>query len=116
MPVTYIDNFDSVRATVKSKLGRDVVYATAEAIKKSAIDKVPVSDESSPGYVHLYQTIRVVGINQYAAEVVAGDPRQGVLHAPYVEYGTYKMAARPYLTPAAVEGERFMANSLRNIT
>ncbi len=68
--------------------------------KKVAVERCPVSaDGPSHGSKHLWETIRITGVNQYADDLVAGDEERE--HGPYVEFGTHKMPARPFMGPAA---------------
>ncbi len=115
MPITTeIDNFDRVQTRLTGAL-KEVVYETADETAKIAISLCPVSDIDEPGYTHLFQTIRVRGVNQYAADVVAGDVSRDVEYAPYVEFGTYKMSAQPYMRPAANAARLIMREKLARL-
>lgn len=117
MPIeVVIDDWSRVSARIKANFRQDVIYGTAEFMRDRAIRYCPVSDISEPGYTHLYETIRVVGVNQYAADVVAGDTRLDVDYAPYPEFGTYKMAARPYMRPAATDAARELDRRIGRLT
>lgn len=47
-----------------------------------------------------------------ASSVAGGSDRE---YASYVEYGTYKMAPRPYMRPALSEGRQGLLEGLRNL-
>lgn len=85
----------------------------AAEVAKTARELCPRSNNNSPGHVHLQDTIRVIEDKETGAiEVVAGDAENlDVVPAPVVEYGTHRMPARPFMTPATMmvelkEGER----------
>ena len=87
-----------IRVTGATQKARREVLAEAREI---AIAHCPVSDGQRHGDVHLYETIRIEGVNQYADDLVAGDASLNVLHAPPVEYGTYKMPGYHFMSAAA---------------
>lgn len=74
------------------------IESVSRTAPKAVADKVAVSARAlapvDTGY--LRSSIRSVSVERAkSAEVVVDAP-----YAAYVEYGTYKMAAQPYLTPA----------------
>lgn len=79
---------------------RRAVKASADRVAERARQMAPVDTGA------LRSSIQAVSTTAgKSAEV-----RVGVEYAAYVEYGTYKMAAQPYLSPAvAQEQERFFA-------
>lgn len=78
------------------------VDETADVLVQFEITLCPVIDEDGPGHTHLYETIRKEGeAGSGRRDVIAGDPARGVEHAPHVNYGTERMAARPFVEPAA---------------
>lgn len=74
------------------------IEAVSRAAPKRVADRI-VSDARSRAPVqtgYLRSSISSVSVESgKSANVVVGAP-----YAAYVEYGTYKMAARPFLTPA----------------
>lgn len=115
MPVNIeIDDFDRVSARLKGAL-QQVIYETAEDMAKLAIGFCPVSAIDEPGYTHLFETIRVRGVNQYAADVLAGDNTRDVEYAAYVEFGTHKMSAQPYMRPAAAAARIIMQERIARL-
>ncbi len=71
-------------------IGAGAVHAAAEQCAGIARGLVPVDTGALKG------SIGVVSGGRYASSVVASAP-----HAAMVEYGTSKMAAQPYMLPAA---------------
>lgn len=69
--------------------------AYAEAVKELASQLAPLGDTDEPGYVHLRDSGEVEPIQSGAYKVVFHSD-----HAAFVEFGTARMAAQPYLTPA----------------
>jgi hypothetical protein len=92
--------YDLVSARITGGTRRARLEALEEG-RQAAVRACPVSEGEPHGDVHLYETIRVVGVNQYADDLVAGDPSKGVSHAAPVEYGTYKMRGYHYMAAAA---------------
>lgn len=78
----------------------------AEAVKDRAQEIVPVDTGALKASIHVEEA----GRGSY--QVVASTH-----YAAFVEYGTHKMAAQPYLTPASrqVRGLPFFANALREL-
>jgi HK97 gp10 family phage protein len=75
------------------KVAAGVIRATVGEIEADARQRVPVDTGA------LRDSIQGRVINQQAGEVVAGGG--AVDYAGYVEEGTVKMPARPYMHPAA---------------
>ncbi len=70
--------------------------AYAEAVEELASQLAPLGDTDTPGYVHLRDSGAVEpGDREGTYKVVFHSD-----HAVFVEFGTHKMAAQPYLTPA----------------
>lgn len=77
------------------------VEATSKGAPKRVADRIAATARSyapvATGALRASIEARSIAAGK-TAEVVAG-----VEYAAYVEYGTYKMAAQPYLTPAFEE-------------
>lgn len=80
-------------ATKAPRVAADVIRATVADIEADARQRVPVDTGA------LRDSIKGRVINQQSGEVTAGGG--DVDYAGYVEYGTVKMAAQPYMHPAA---------------
>lgn len=82
-------------------VGAEAVSASAGRCAALAREFVPVDTGA------LQASIHTVSGGKYAASVVASAP-----YAAMVEYGTSKMAAQPYMLPAAhTAAETFFANA-----
>lgn len=81
-----------------------VIQDTGKAIVRDAKAVVPVDTGK------LKRSIRVVSTSKLRVTVEAQ-----ANHASYVEYGTYKMAARPYMTPAVIRNKAVMDKKLKQI-
>lgn len=95
MPVEYriVENKIPALMVRVEAVARAAVKEVADKIATSAQEYVPVDTSA------LHDTIRSVSTGAgKEAEVTAGDDT--VDYAAYVEFGTYKMAAQPYLSPA----------------
>lgn len=89
---------DRILAGLDKALDR-AADTSADQLVQLEIARCPVGPDH--GQVHLYETIRKAGEQGSGSrQVIAGDASQGVLHAPHVNYGTRKMAARPFVEPA----------------
>ncbi len=89
-----INRFSSI-AEQLPRVAKTEQRQAAEDIRDIAQQIAPVSSETGEGYVHLRDTIAVQEDGE-ALAVVTDKP-----YAGFVEYGTYKMGAQPYLGPAA---------------
>ena len=85
------NHFSQIGDKLAQELSR-LVLKTAFDLEARAKTKAPVDTGA------LKNSIGVVEVSGYEADVVVT-----VDYAAYVEYGTYKMAAQPYLTPAIEE-------------
>lgn len=103
---------DAILAGLDKALDR-AADQTADQIVQLEIARCPVGPDH--GQTHLYETIRKAGEpGSGARQVIAGDASQGVLHAPHVNYGTRRMAARPFVEPA-VERADLAGNVAREL-
>lgn len=92
------NDFAKIAATLTPELAV-VVTTTALEVEAAAKGRVPVKTGNLRRSIHMEPVDRTHAL-------VGTD----VEYAPYVEYGTRKMAARPYLTPAVeLSRARFVA-------
>ena len=77
--------------------GREAAYAARDAM----YEYVPVQSGA------LKNSINIERISPGEYEISAGDDQ--VDYAAAVEFGTYKMSARPYFTPGLEAGRKIMA-------
>ncbi len=89
------DNFGKAKSKVRGAL-RQAEQQAAEVGRDMAISICPVG-EGQYG-THLFQTIRVEP-QPSSHDVVAGDPGRNVRHTGWVEFGTERMAAQPFMSP-----------------
>jgi len=82
------------------------VYKGAIEVQNIARVLVPVRTGS------LRRSIQAYTLEQIR-ETLKVDVRANMPYAAYVEYGTRKMTARPYMRPAAEEGFAKMVESIR---
>lgn len=82
------NNFAKIAAELAPKVTKAVV-ATALQVESQAKETVPVLTGN------LRRSLSVQPLDPF--HVLVGTD---VEYAPYVEYGTHRMAAQPYLTPA----------------
>lgn len=79
------------------------VEAHARAGVKRVADRIAATARSLVAYDTgaLHDTIHSTSVAiGHEAQVIAGDEEEGVDYAGYQEYGTYKMAAHPFMGPA----------------
>lgn len=99
MPVT-ASRYDAIFRAIE-KAHKKRALEQAEETAEMARILCPVSDDNSPGHVHLRDTIRVETDSRTGfAEVIAGDESRGVNHAVVVELGGVFTPPRPYMNPA----------------
>jgi len=73
-----------------------LIDSGAKLIEDTAITLVPVRTSL------LKSTIRTLTTDKPMERIArAGDPAQGCDYAPFVEYGTYRARAQPFMRPAA---------------
>lgn len=89
------DNTQKVKRIVAAAVKEAEVDA-AEIGKVNAVSLCPIG-EGQYG-THLFQTIEVVPDGAHTA-LKAGDPSRNVRHTGWVEFGTWRMAAQPYMSP-----------------
>lgn len=101
--VTLTNNMQEILKALGTQKGQAMIAVgmTAESNAKQEITKaVYDTPESKSGYI---RTGRLRNSISWAVDENTGDVYIGsnVEYAPYVELGTSKMAARPFLKPAA---------------
>lgn len=76
--------------------------AGGEVIANSMKQKVNRSSKYGAGYVHMQDDIRVSGVRRSDGKkfVLVGPGKKTGWRAHFLEYGTKKMAARPFAYPA----------------
>ncbi len=100
--------FDSYRKRLSAQLTRAVANA-AERAAKDAKSLAPYGDGSSGGHLRDSIFARTHAENGlFCGDVCADNP-----HALYVEIGTSRMAAQPYLRPALRGGRTSFLYDLR---
>lgn len=113
--VISLDSFGEVGAKAKA-LGEAANVASSNALYKGALIIVPAAQAKAPrslkhrggrkrSPLHLADTIvaQKVSGNGMAGVTVAGGANGPTYYWKYLEYGTVKMAARPFFRPAALE-------------
>lgn len=90
---TYTSRIPALLARVDAGV-EAAVERSAQRVKAGAMARVPVGAPM----LHLRNTIRVRG-EGHSREVVAGSRK--AFYGHFVEWGTVKVRARPFMTPAA---------------
>lgn len=86
-----------------------IADAVTESIKATSLKVSNVAKQIVPVDTgRLKSSIQISNLTKVSAEVGTN-----VEYAPYVEFGTNKQRAQPYLRPAAMEGERFMEQDIK---
>lgn len=91
------DRIERLVEEMRSRISRVLAEAGQEAYS-AAIEKVPVRTG------RLRSSIRLEKVSDLAYVVVAGHPvkeKGRPYYAPFVEFGTRRMAPRPFMRPAA---------------
>lgn len=79
--------------------------AVSDVVKKTAFDILDDAQEEAPIVTGYLASSITATIDEFRAEV-----QPAAEYAAFVEFGTYKMRAQPYLIPAANKNEpRFVA-------
>ena len=90
-----MSDLDALIADLAAAAGR-TRQAASTALRKTGLDIVRGAQQCAP--VDTGALRASIGMDTLDALAVAVGPT--VHYAPYLEYGTYKMAARPYMGPA----------------
>lgn len=106
MDRSQVDAFGAALAAA----GARVVPAAGKAVQSTAGAVRATAQAAAPVRLgELRDSIRVLGAG-LSAVVEATAP-----HAPYVEYGTSRMAPQPFMAPAADTGEAALASALEAV-
>jgi HK97 gp10 family phage protein len=100
---TLVSRIGTIRAQARVRAG-NVVAKTAHDIETHAKDNVPVDTGAAKNSIH------VEDAGELRRRVVVG-----VDYGEPLEYGTYKMAARPFMTPAAVANAGPFEHAMKQI-
>jgi HK97 gp10 family phage protein len=75
-----------------------------------------VHQASAPGQPPASDTGRLVNsiVTSYDIEQLSGTVQAGTEYAPYLEYGTAKMAPRPFMRPALMSSARGILEEIAN--
>ena len=107
-----IEGGDEMVRAIRNRFNHDKVARVVKRNTSQAQQKakriVPVAKKNG-GTLKRSITIRVDTIG------LAGYITAGADYAPYVEYGTRKMDAQPFMQPAAREQAPIFMNDLRNL-
>jgi HK97 gp10 family phage protein len=87
-----IDRIKNASRTIQEQVRQDIFKAASD-IEQEAINKVPVKTSKLQGSI-----TKTISPNGFTATVSAGNDL--VDYAAYVEFGTSKQSAQPYLYPA----------------
>lgn len=103
MKVTITDNSEEVKDAMHAQLSTalEAIGMQAEANAKIEVTRaVYDTPESVSGY---RRTGALRNSISHASDDSAAYVGSNIEYAPYVEFGTYKMAARPFIQPAVEE-------------
>ena len=92
-------------------LGISIKGAGAEAVRNTAIEVNRLAKLFCPVDTgRLRSSIQIVEFNPQAPSAVVGTD---VEYAEYVEFGTSRQSAQPYMRPAALEGEKILEDEAK---
>ena len=116
--ITIIDNSPEVKSAFEQAVARglEAIGLQAEGNAKEEVTKaVYNSPPAKSGYIRTGALRNSIG---HATDGEAAYVGSNIEYAPYVEYGTSKMPARPFIKPAVQnymdEYEEIMKNELKN--
>lgn len=101
MAVTFTDNSAAVRAAL-------------DAAKKRALTACGASCEGFAKALSPVDTGRLRDSITYTVQESSTTIGTNVEYAPYVEFGTYKMSAKPYLKPAVLNNVETYVRLIRD--
>ena len=120
MPVKVEENHIPVTRTKFHAHVEETIEQGGRLAEGSMLGDVPVSEEEYPGKTHLWETIERTrenigrSVDGYVESAVkAGDPSDGVDYTGYVEFGTSKMAAQPFVGPGYEVGKAYVLDRLK---
>jgi len=107
--------FDAEKMMKKlSEEAEKILSGAAEAAHDEAFRKIPVRTGL------LLSSLELVRVGELEYMVSAGGGRYGErnkpYYAPFVEWGTRRMAPRPYMRPAWQVARRFIGSRLKNLS
>lgn len=117
-----LEKLISVLQKIPDELEREVdglVFLNAQAIEEDAKNHAPVGTPESTGikgYIggSLKQGIRAIRIGKLRVSIKTNITGNAPYSA-YVEYGTHKMRAQPYLFPAFFRGRKRFIKDLEHL-
>lgn len=116
--ITVIDNSPEVKSAMQSAIARglEAIGLQAEANAKREVTKaVYNSPPAKSGYVRTGALRNSIG---HATDSDSAYVGSNIEYAPYVEYGTSKMGARPFIKPAVEnykdEYKEIMLSEMKN--
>lgn len=108
-----LDNLDGLEATVQARV-QSAMESASEVGKQYLEDHTPVGSreyardgEEHPGYLKSQNSVEV----RDGQIVLSNDAS----YAPFVELGTHKMAAEPWLVPGAIATGEALKQNLEGI-
>jgi HK97 gp10 family phage protein len=109
-----LENINLTNSQLTKKIGANIQYAGIEC-QAEAKKACPVGTPESTGkkgYAggRLRASIMYQKVDDYSCTVSTN-----VLYAPYVEFGTKKMKARPFLYPGYAIAKQHLLENLRNV-
>lgn len=108
-----VANLNALPERVSKSILRDVLKESAEPMRATASAKAPHGDPAAPNLNASIAVMTSRAGGEREAAVVVG-PTKEVFYAGFVEFGTRKMPARPYLRPAFDEHAQAAIGSIGN--
>jgi HK97 gp10 family phage protein len=103
------------RITLESDLA---IEETCQLVEQLAQARCPVGTPESTGKKdYVGGTLKASIAHEHEAGSLTGDVGSGTEapYGPFVEHGTYKMRAQPFMTPASVVGNQYLDQRLQEI-
>jgi len=104
-----LEGIDEILTAIRVKLGKAAdrvenrgLRMAGEVIAEEMRSRVNVSNKSGPNYTHIRDDIKVSGVRRQEGDkyVLVGPGKETGWRARFLEFGTVKMAARPFVEPA----------------
>jgi len=102
-------NFAALSRNVRGNIA-DALNEGAESTVSLGKQLAPVSDISTPGYVHMKD--RIAQTEEANPEHLRVTMESQADYSAFVEYGTVNMEAQPFMTPAFESARRQVNNAL----